>query len=63
MKVNLHKLACELAKMDTKNAPSGYNESVIGAETTLKTLGQKLRASSPEEAFAIVNAIIERSGK
>jgi hypothetical protein len=59
MIVNLHKLACELAKMD---APGGYNQSVIGAETTLKSLGKKLRTSTTDEAISIIAAIV-KTGK
>ena len=60
MKINLHKLACELAKHDN---PENYNANVIAAETTLSALGQKLRAVTTAEAFAIVQAIAERGGK
>lgn len=67
--VNLHKLACELARADTKTKPGGYSESVIGAETTLKTPGQKPRSVSSVEAIAIIEAItiiqaiVGRAGK
>jgi hypothetical protein len=62
-KVNLHDLACELAKMDGKSpGSSDYDENVIGAETTIANLGRKLRAVKVEEAMAILHAITERAG-
>jgi len=63
MKVNLHTLACQLARRDGKTTKRGYDESVIGAETTLKSLGQHLRDCTTVEALATVNAIVERAGK
>lgn len=63
MKVNLHTLACELARMDGKTKGHGYDESVVGAQTTLKTLGRKLRQCSAPEALDIFNAILARAGK
>jgi hypothetical protein len=48
---------------DGKEHAAGYNESVIGAQTTLKTLGRKLRESTTEESVAIIAAIMARSGR
>lgn len=61
-KLNLHKLACELAKMDSTKNGGGYNESVIGAETTLSELGKKLRSSTSMQAIEIIAAIVDRAG-
>jgi hypothetical protein len=63
MKTNLHKLACDLAKLDGKTKKTGYDESVIGAETTLATLGRYLRTLKPAQALAVVAAIAEKGGK
>lgn len=62
MKINLHKLACELARLDDKKSKRGYDENVVGAETTLKTLGRKLRSVTAAESIAIIHAIVSRAG-
>jgi hypothetical protein len=59
MKISLHKLACELAKMD---APGGYNQTVIGSQTTLHNLGKYLRGLTTEQALLVVAALV-RDGK
>ena len=60
MKTNLHKLACELAR---KDAPGGYNASVVQTETALAALGKKLRCATVPQALEIINAIVGRSGR
>lgn len=60
---DLHKLAGQLAKMDCKGSKRGYDQSVIGAQTTLANLGRVLRRCSAERAFAIVAALLERGGR
>ena len=61
--MNLHALACELARNESKGKTSGYDECVIGAETTLAALGRLLRASTPERRAEIVAALTERGGE
>lgn len=58
--IKLHRLACELAKRD---APGGYNASIVETETALSALGQKLRSCSVPHALEILSAITGRSGK
>ena len=60
MKANLLKLAALLAKDDN---PKARNADIVAASTTLAALGRILRRSSSEEAFAMLSAIMERSGK
>lgn len=62
-KINLQQLSSLLARMDSKTTKRGYNESVIGAQTTLASLGRFARSLSAEDAAALWHNIVSRAGK
>lgn len=60
MRIDLHRLAGTLAKMDN---PSGRNVDIVAAAVVLAALGRYL-ASLPEfERAEVVTAIVERGGQ
>ena len=59
-RMNLHKLACELAKRDD---PKARNIDVVATETTLAALGAKLRDLPMGDALGLLAAIVARSGR
>lgn len=61
--INLRQLSSLLARMDSKITKRGYNESVIGAQTTIANLGRFARGLSAEDAAALWHNIVHRAGK
>lgn len=59
MKIDLHQLAANLAKMDD---PKADNEDIIATETTLAVLGRYLRQQSWWKRHRIFSAVVKRAG-
>ena len=60
--INLKDLARELALSDNAEGSPAYNQNVVDTGTVLANLGRMLRATTSQDAIAVINAIVERAG-